>query len=96
MTLKWTPAASEGLFSRGEIEIPVARALPDLSLFGGEMGELVRRLVGDKPLEARYETRVSRVLRLVNRAPPASRSPSTRASSSPASARALCAKSSWN
>ena len=67
MTLKWTPAASEGLFSRGEIEIPVARALPDLSLFGGEMGELVRRLVGDKPLEARYETRVSRVLRLVNR-----------------------------
>ncbi len=67
MTLKWTPAASEGLFSRGEIEIPVRNLLPDLSLFGGEMGELVRRLVGDKPLEARYETRVSRVLRLVNR-----------------------------
>lgn len=71
MTLKWTPGASEGLFSRGEIEIPVAqllpKLLPDLSLFGGEMGELVRRLVGDKPLEARYETRVSRVLRLVKR-----------------------------
>ena len=67
MTLKWTPAASEGLFSRGEIEIPVRDLLPDLSLFGGEMGELLRRLVGDKRLEARYETRVSRVLRLVNR-----------------------------
>jgi triphosphatase len=67
MTLKWTPAAGEGLFSRGEIEIPVPKLVPDLSLFGGEMGELVRRLVGDKPLEAKYETRVSRVARLVTR-----------------------------
>jgi inorganic triphosphatase YgiF len=67
MTLKWSPAASEGPFSRGEIEIPVPKLLPDLSLFGGEMGELVRRLVGDKPLEARYETRVSRIVRSIPR-----------------------------
>jgi len=67
MTLKWIPAASEGPFSRGEIEIPALGLLPDLSLFSGEMGEVVRGLVGDKPLEARYETRVSRVVRLIAR-----------------------------
>lgn len=66
MALKWAPEAGEGAFSRGEVEIPVAKLQPDLSLFQGEIGDLARRLVGDKPLEAKYETRVSRIVRLVS------------------------------
>ena len=66
MTLKWTPDAPEGVFSRGEIELRVPKLQPDLSLLHGEMGDLVRGVVGDKPLEARYETHVTRIARLVS------------------------------
>jgi inorganic triphosphatase YgiF len=64
MALKWSPAG-EGSFSRGEIEFPVTKLQPDLTLCQGEIGEFARGLVGDKPLEAKYETRVSRIVRLV-------------------------------
>lgn len=65
MTLKWTPDGAEGVFSRGEIELRVSKLQPDLSLLDGEMGELVRGIVGDKPLEAKYETHVTRITRMV-------------------------------
>ena len=97
MTLKWIPAASEGPFSRGEIEIPARGLLPDLSRFGGEMGELVRRsgrrqAAGGQIRDPRLaHPAVGQIA-----APPESRRPSTRARSSLASAHALCAKSSWN
>ena len=64
MTLKWRPEA-ESLFSRGEIEHKVRTVEPDLSLFEGDPGERLRALVGDKPLVAKYETRVSRTTRLL-------------------------------
>ncbi len=66
MTLKWPAEAMEGVFARGEIEFPVAKLQPDLKLFDGEMAEKLRELLGDNPLEAKYETRVTRVTRLVS------------------------------
>jgi inorganic triphosphatase YgiF len=64
MTLKWRPDA-ESLFSRGEIEHTLRSAAPDLSLFDGEAGDNLRALVGEKPLVAKYETRVNRATRLL-------------------------------
>jgi inorganic triphosphatase YgiF len=66
MTLKWQPEAAEGVFVRGEIETPVAGLEPDLSLFDAAMGEKLRALIGENPLEAKYETRVWRVARMVD------------------------------
>ena len=65
MTLKWRPETAEGVFVRGEIEMPVAELRPDLSLFDAETGEKLRALIGDNPLEAKYETRVWRIARMV-------------------------------
>jgi len=65
MTLKWRPEA-ESLFARGEIEHRVKTIEPDISLFTGEPGEALRALVGDKPLVAKYETRITRTTRLLS------------------------------
>ena len=67
MTLKWPADAAEGVFARGEIEFRVPKLQPDLALFDGEMAEKLRELIGENPLEAKYETRVTRVTRLVSR-----------------------------
>ena len=66
MTLKWQPETTEGVFVRGEIEMPVAGLEPDLSLFDAAMTEKLRGLIGDNRLEAKYETRVWRVARMVD------------------------------
>ncbi|MGO9941613.1 MAG: CHAD domain-containing protein [Rhodoblastus sp.] len=66
MTLKWPAEAMEGVFARGEIEFPVPKLQPDLTLFEGELAEKLRELIGDSPLAAKYETRVTRVTRLVS------------------------------
>jgi inorganic triphosphatase YgiF len=65
MTLKWPADPAEGVFVRGEIEVSVAKLQPDISLFGGEIGERLRALVGDSPLAPVYETRVWRVTRII-------------------------------
>ena len=65
MTLKWQAEEGEGLFARGEIEFPLRAMTPDVNLFDGETGEGLRLLIGDKPLQAKYETRVNRTARLV-------------------------------
>jgi inorganic triphosphatase YgiF len=65
MTLKWQAEASQGVFARGEIEFAVKKLQPDLSLLEGELAGRLRELIGDAPLEARYETRVTRVARMV-------------------------------
>jgi len=64
MTLKWRPE-TENLFERGEIEHRVKTIEPDISQFQGEPGERLRALVGDKPLVAKYETRIARTARLL-------------------------------
>ncbi len=66
MTLKWPPEGGEGVFVRGEIELPVAGFEPDLALFHGEMAERLKLILGESRLEAKYETRVWRVTRLVD------------------------------
>jgi inorganic triphosphatase YgiF len=65
MTLKWQAEASEGVFARGEIEFGVKKLQPDLSRFDGEITEKLRELIGDATLEAKYETRVTRIARQV-------------------------------
>ncbi|MCW2276190.1 CHAD domain-containing protein [Rhodoblastus acidophilus] len=65
MTLKWRPEA-ESLFSRGEIEHRVRTLEPDITLFEGEPGDALRALIGDKPLVAKYETRIARTTRLLS------------------------------
>ncbi|MBB4198473.1 inorganic triphosphatase YgiF [Rhodoblastus sphagnicola] len=63
MTLKWSEG--ENLFSRGEIEHSVRTIAPDISLFDGEAGDTLRALVGEKPLQAKYETRIHRTTRMI-------------------------------
>ncbi len=65
MTLKWPAESSESVFARGEFEVHAPKSQPDLSLVEGEIGEHLRRIVGDKKLEAKYETRFWRVARLI-------------------------------
>lgn len=65
MTMKW-PAQSPGdVFSRGEIEVRARNMEPDISLFDADMAASLREILGDAPLEAKYETRVKRVTRLI-------------------------------
>jgi inorganic triphosphatase YgiF len=65
MTLKWPVDPGEGAFARGEIEMPVPKLQPDLSLLQGEIAERLRALVGDRTLAPIYETRVWRITRLI-------------------------------
>jgi triphosphatase len=65
MTLKW-PAQTRGdVFSRGEIEVRAKKMEPDLSLFDADMAAGLREILGDAPLQAKYETRVRRATRVV-------------------------------
>jgi triphosphatase len=67
MTLKWPLQAAGDIFTRGEIEIRGAKMDPDLSLFPPEVAEGLRQIIGEAALEAKYETRINRVARLLNR-----------------------------
>ena len=63
MTVKWVPEQDEGVFVRGEIEVAAKGGAPHLDLILGPVGDKLRALVGDKVLEPKYETRVSRTIR---------------------------------
>nr|WP_252393736.1 CYTH and CHAD domain-containing protein [Candidatus Rhodoblastus alkanivorans] len=65
MTLKWPLQTAGNVFSRGEIEIRATKMEPDIGLFDADIGEGLRQIVGEAPLEAKYETRVSRIARLI-------------------------------
>jgi inorganic triphosphatase YgiF len=67
MTLKWPLQSAGDVFSRGEIELRAAKMEPDLALFEPDVAEGLRQIIGDAPLEAKYETRVSRVTRMLTR-----------------------------
>jgi len=67
MTLKWPLQTAGDVFARGEIEIRAPKMEPDIALFDADVAEGLRQVVGEAPLEAKYETRVSRVTRLVTR-----------------------------
>lgn len=51
---------SEGPFSRTEIEVRSRSLQPDLSLFDAETAAGLGRLVGERPLEVQFETKVRR------------------------------------
>ena len=71
MAIKWTPEESEGPFSRGEIEIALEGAKPDidnpnLDLFEAPVAEKLRRFIADQPLQPKFETRIKRRTRLLH------------------------------
>ena len=67
MTLKWPLQTAGDVFARGEIEVRAAKMEPDLALFDVDVAQSLRDIIGDAPLEAKYETRISQISRLIAR-----------------------------
>jgi inorganic triphosphatase YgiF len=65
MTLKWPLLAAGDVFARGEVEVRAPNMEPDISRFDADMAASLREIIGEAPLEAKYETRVRRVTRLI-------------------------------
>ncbi len=65
MTLKWPLLAAGDVFARGEVEVRAPNMEPDISRFDADMAASLREIIGEPPLEAKYETRVRRVTRLI-------------------------------
>ncbi|MGO8739882.1 CYTH and CHAD domain-containing protein [Rhodoblastus sp.] len=65
MTLKWPAEAAGDVFVRGEAEVRARTMEPDISLFDPDMAASLREILGEAPLEAKYETRVNRTARLI-------------------------------
>jgi triphosphatase len=57
--------AAGGLFQRREIEVSSPDLKPNLSLLGEDTANALARLVGDRPLEAQFETLVKRAAAIV-------------------------------
>ena len=62
MGLKWAPA-SESLFSRQEVEVPIPGMQPDISLFEAKVAAEIERATEGRPLEPQFETLVKRRVR---------------------------------
>lgn len=60
-------STSEGPFSRIEIEVRSRSLQPELSLFDAETAAELGRLIGERPLELQFETKVRRRAVLVER-----------------------------
>lgn len=67
MTLKYPLQSVGGSFARGEIEVRSVKLEPDLALFDADIAEGVRAIIGEAPLEAKYETRITRTAREITR-----------------------------
>ncbi len=65
MTLKWPTETAGDIFARGEVEVRAPKMEPDLSLFDADLAASLREILGDAPLEAKFETHVRRVARLI-------------------------------
>lgn len=63
LTLKQPATGRHGPFHRSESEVPVPGMTPMLALFGPEIVADLLRITGGRPLEAQFETRVSRQTR---------------------------------
>ncbi len=66
MTLKWSPAETEGVFSRGEIEVRTRGLTPDLSQFDEAVAARIKAVIENRPLGAQFETRIKRRIRLLS------------------------------
>ena len=64
--LNWAAAPREGPFSRGEVEVRVPTAEPEIAAFGAEIASELKRLTGGQPLERRFETQIKRRLRALD------------------------------
>lgn len=60
MTLKWDGPASDGPFSRGEVEVRCPGGVPDIQLLSAEAARRVSEAAGNLPLATVFETRVKR------------------------------------
>lgn len=64
--VKWLPISHRDVFSRGEIEVRGGDGAPDLSLLGEEIAAELGGIIGDRPLEPQFETRIKRRTRLMS------------------------------
>lgn len=58
--VKWKVGASEGFFSRGEIEVSCPGSAPDLALLDRAVHKRLSAIIGKAPLTVQFETRVRR------------------------------------
>lgn len=59
------PEKTADAFSRGEIEVRGRGFFPELDLFGPELSEKLKKLIGDQPLQPQIETRIKRRTRVL-------------------------------
>ncbi len=65
LTMKVADAAAGGPFLRTEIEVKSPDFSPNLSLLGEDATNALARIIGDRPLEAQFETLVKRAAAIV-------------------------------
>lgn len=59
-------AAAKGSFARSEVEVRSRGLRPDLALFDKGLAEDLARLIGKRPLQAQFETQITRRLLMVD------------------------------
>src|SRR5439155_16006515 len=60
MGLKWAAPAAEKPLSRGEVEVRVPTANPEIAVFGAESASELNRLTKGRTLEQQFETQMKR------------------------------------
>lgn len=66
MTVKMPAVGHAGPFRRRETEVRAASMAPNFELFESRLARHLRRLTGEQPLEAQFETRVTRRTRQID------------------------------
>jgi inorganic triphosphatase YgiF len=61
LTLKWNGNFAGGHFERGEVEVPIASAEPDLTLLGESLAAEIGHIVEGKHLQPVFETDIRRL-----------------------------------
>ena len=65
VAIKWPVASKGDAFSRGEIEVRSRSPVPNLTLFSEEVAAELIKIIGDRPLQPQFETRIRRRTRLI-------------------------------
>lgn len=86
--------AHGGFFERDEEEAPLPSSKVDLNVLDGRISSELMEIVGEKALAPRFGSDIRRTLKMLNSMAQISKSPSMKASSSPASGGSRLMKSS--
>jgi inorganic triphosphatase YgiF len=66
MGLKRAARSKCGFFDRDELEVKSPSAEPDLSLFGETIANKIKKIIGERPLAAKFGSDILRASRMVN------------------------------